>query len=43
MMLVGAVLAALWGAVGWWLGRRFEANARDRGQMTTAVAQELKA
>lgn len=25
--LLGAVVAALWGFVGWWLGRRFEANA----------------
>jgi hypothetical protein len=27
MMLVGAGIAALWGVVGWWLGRRFESGA----------------
>jgi ATP:ADP antiporter, AAA family len=25
---LGALVAALWAALGWWLGRRFEANAR---------------
>jgi AAA family ATP:ADP antiporter len=25
--LLGAVAAALWGVIGWWLGRRFEKNA----------------
>jgi hypothetical protein len=25
--LLGAVVAGAWGAVGWWLGRRFEAGA----------------
>jgi AAA family ATP:ADP antiporter len=43
MMVVGAVLAALWGAVGWWLGRRFEANARERSHVARPVAQESKA
>lgn len=29
--LLGAVAAALWAAVGWWLGRRFESDAAARG------------
>ncbi|HEU4619960.1 MAG TPA: MFS transporter [Gammaproteobacteria bacterium] len=27
VMLLGAAVAAAWGAVGWWLGRRFESGA----------------
>jgi AAA family ATP:ADP antiporter len=27
VMILGAVVAALWGVVGWWLGRRFESGA----------------
>ena len=27
MMVIGAIIAALWGLVGWWLGRRFEGGA----------------
>jgi AAA family ATP:ADP antiporter len=27
MMVLGAVVAALWGLLGWWLGRRFESGA----------------
>jgi AAA family ATP:ADP antiporter len=40
MMVLGAVVAALWGLLGWWLGRRFES-----GQVTSAprpVARESK-
>jgi AAA family ATP:ADP antiporter len=43
MMAVGAVLAALWGVVGLWLGRRFETGAAARGHVATPVAQESKA
>ena len=43
MMVVGAALAAVWGAVGWWLGRRFEENTREQGHMPTPVVQESKA
>jgi AAA family ATP:ADP antiporter len=28
VMIVGAVVAAIWGVVGWWLGRRFEGGAK---------------
>jgi AAA family ATP:ADP antiporter len=42
-MLIGAVFAALWGLVGWWLGRRFEGNAPTRQRVTAGVAQESKA
>lgn len=39
MMVLGAVVAALWGLLGWWLGRRFES-----GTVPGAVApQESKA
>jgi AAA family ATP:ADP antiporter len=42
IMVVGAGLAALWGLVGWWLGRRFETDAAERHQIT-APAQESRA
>ena len=42
-MVIGAGFAALWGLVGWWLGRRFEGNAPTRQQISTPVAQESKA
>jgi AAA family ATP:ADP antiporter len=29
-MLIGAVVSALWGVVGWWLGRRFEGGTTPR-------------
>lgn len=32
--LLGAVVAALWGLNGWWLGRRFEAHAEIRTNKT---------
>ena len=41
MMVVGALVAALWGVVGWWLGRRFEGPLRER--TAPAAAQESKA
>jgi AAA family ATP:ADP antiporter len=40
MMVLGAIVAALWGLLGWWLGRRFES-----GRVTSAprpVARESK-
>jgi AAA family ATP:ADP antiporter len=41
VMVVGAVVAALWAVVGWWLGRRFEGPlAQPAGQ---AAAQGSKA
>jgi AAA family ATP:ADP antiporter len=43
IMVVGAALAALWGVVGWWLGRRYENDAAERGRIATRVAQESKA
>ena len=43
IMIVGAALAALWGVVGWWLGRRYESGATERGRIATRVAQESKA
>jgi len=42
IMVVGAGLAALWGVVGWWLGRRFESNAAERHRVA-APAQESRA
>lgn len=33
--LLGAAVAALWAAVGWWLGRRFEAGAATAGASAT--------
>ena len=43
IMIVGASLAALWSVVGWWLGRRYESGATERGRIATRVAQESKA
>jgi hypothetical protein len=42
-MIIGAGFAALWGLVGWWLGRRFEGDAPTRQRVATSVAQESKA
>jgi AAA family ATP:ADP antiporter len=42
IMVVGAGLAALWGVVGWWLGRRFETDAAERHRIA-ARAQESRA
>jgi len=42
VMAVGAALAALWGVVGWWLGRRFETDAA-RERIATRTAQESRA
>lgn len=35
--LLGAVAAALWAAVGWWLGRRFESDAAARTDAAAAA------
>ena len=32
LAMLGAVVAALWAVVGWWLGRRFEAAREDSPQ-----------
>jgi AAA family ATP:ADP antiporter len=42
IMLIGAVTAALWGLVGWWLGRRFE-NGTPAHSEVGIVVQESKA
>jgi AAA family ATP:ADP antiporter len=42
IMLLGAATAAVWGMVGWWLGRRFESGAVDVGA-PAALVQESKA
>ncbi len=41
MMAVGAVIAAAWAIVGWWLGRRFESGtaARRRGEVGAVAPQ----
>jgi AAA family ATP:ADP antiporter len=40
IMMIGAVAAALWGLIGWWLGKRFESGgAAAELRSTTAVAQ----
>ncbi|MEX2125360.1 MAG: hypothetical protein WD795_15815 [Woeseia sp.] len=41
MMALGAGVAALWGLLGWWLGRRFESGKVTGG--LAPVAQESKA
>ena len=41
VMVVGSVVAAVWGLVGWWLGRRFEGPVSERA--APAAAQESKA
>ena len=40
MMAVGAVIAAAWAVVGWWLGRRFEGGATAPRSGTDAVARQ---
>jgi AAA family ATP:ADP antiporter len=41
IMLIGAVVAAVWGLIGWWLGRRFEGGgAAARRQAAAAVAEQ---
>jgi AAA family ATP:ADP antiporter len=40
VMVVGAVVAAVWGVVGWWLGRRFEGGAKTPERVAHAAAQE---
>jgi AAA family ATP:ADP antiporter len=41
IMVIGAATAALWGLVGWWLGRRFEGDAA--GRRVGVIAEESKA
>ena len=42
VMVIGAVVAALWGVVGWWLGRRFETGA-TAARVAQPVARESQA
>jgi len=43
-MVIGAGFAALWGVVGWWLGRRFEGNVpKAKARRASAQAQESTA
>jgi AAA family ATP:ADP antiporter len=42
VMFMGAAAAALWGVVGWWLGRRFESGAAA-GRAVGMVAHESQA
>jgi AAA family ATP:ADP antiporter len=39
IMVIGAGVAAMWGLVGWWLGRRFEGGTTARQQSSPAVAE----
>jgi AAA family ATP:ADP antiporter len=43
IMMIGAAVAAAWGIVGWWLGRRFEGDAATGRRQVGVVAQESKA
>jgi AAA family ATP:ADP antiporter len=43
IMMIGAAVAAAWGVVGWWLGRRFEGDAAAGRRQIGIVAQESKA
>jgi ATP:ADP antiporter, AAA family len=40
MMIVGAFIAAVWGAIGWWLGRRFEGGAPQSETVARAPAAQ---
>jgi AAA family ATP:ADP antiporter len=40
IMMIGAGVAAAWGAVGWWLGRQFEGGSAARRQSPAAVAEQ---
>jgi AAA family ATP:ADP antiporter len=40
MMAVGAVIAAAWAVVGWWLGRRFEGGATAPRSRVDAAARQ---
>jgi AAA family ATP:ADP antiporter len=46
VMVIGAAIAALWGLVGWWLGRRFEndsaAGLRKQREPVQVQAGELR-
>jgi AAA family ATP:ADP antiporter len=43
MMLVGAGIAALWGVVGWWLGKQYESGGAARRATLGTVARESEA
>ncbi|HEY8518492.1 MAG TPA: MFS transporter [Gammaproteobacteria bacterium] len=43
VMVIGAVAAALWGLVGWWLGRRFESGGTAASRAPEGIAQESSA
>jgi AAA family ATP:ADP antiporter len=40
IMVIGAGVAAAWGAVGWWLGRQFEGGSAARRESPAAVAEQ---
>jgi AAA family ATP:ADP antiporter len=42
LAIVGAGVAAAWGAIGWWLGRRFESQAAASEKASGAVLQDSK-
>jgi hypothetical protein len=43
VMMLGAVAAAAWAVVGWWLGRRFEGDTAADKRRLDIVVQESKA
>ena len=40
MMIVGALVAAAWGVVGWWLGKRFEGGTAARQDQASVAARQ---
>ena len=39
IMMIGAVVAAVWGLIGWWLGKRFESGGAAQRQPATVAEQ----
>jgi hypothetical protein len=42
MMAVGAVIAAAWAVVGWWLGRRFEGDSAPKQRIEVDAPKPLQ-
>ena len=40
LMMIGAGVTAVWGLIGWWLGRRFESGTAAAPQRKAAVAEQ---